>query len=57
MWRDIGKELWRQVLSPLAGESQREGALWAITLSCILSPQGRGGRRDTLDPPLGLFSL
>jgi hypothetical protein len=27
---------------PAVGESQREGALASIALSCILSPQGRG---------------
>ncbi len=42
--------------SPLGGEGQGEGMSAAITLSCILSPQGRG-ENNPAPHPLGVFSL
>ena len=46
-----------QVLTPLVGESQREGVVAAFTLSCVLSPQGRGENWALHTPYLGGFSL
>ena len=39
-----------QVPSPLVGEGQGEGAATYGTLSCILSPQGRGEKEDVPRP-------
>ncbi len=35
---------------PGVGESQREGVSASLTLSCILSHQGRGAKRDLSEP-------